>query len=259
MIHITFSDSSAGSIKYGIKGEKIIINLRDNLSQGPIGTDINYEMRKNWILTVSNDEEKNDMESHIKEGYENFFNAITKIKKEDKVCIWVGNNSFEQCGLMYVLTKLNRFKNIYIVNISNVILNEGEFNEYTPRAVGEIMAEKLNIIYGKEQQPLSPETFHELTNCWSKLVKENSKLRVFKNGKVISVDESFYDVDILKTTMKLSKGECRKCARVIGEVLGYSDDFISDDYIFWRVKELIKEGKLSYNGDQRAMRYLEIK
>lgn len=259
MIHIVFSDSAAGSVKYGLKDAVNVINLGDNLSQGPISNNIDYEMRQEWISTVSNDEERAEIEHFIKEGYDNFHNDLNQIKDDDEVCIWFGNNSYEKCGLMYFLTKLNRYENVSLINVSNVTLNEGEFNEYYPRAVGEIMPEKLNIIFNKEQHPLTQETFYKLTHYWISLVKENSTLRVFNNSKVISVPENYYDDAILKTTMKLSKDGYRKCARIIGEILGHSEDCVTDDYIFWRIKELIHKGKLLYNGDQRAMRYLELK
>lgn len=259
MIHVVFSDSAAGSIKYGLKDAIKVINLRDNLSQGPISNNIDYEMRHEWISTLSNDEERDELEYFIKEGYDNFYNDLNQIKEDDRICIWFGNNSYEQCGLMYFLTKLNRYENVYLINVSNVTLNEGEFNEYYPRGVGEIMPEKLNIIFNKEQQPLTQENFSTLTQYWSSLVKENSPLRVFNNGNVISVAENYYDANILKTTMKLSKDGYRKCARIIGEILAYSEDCVTDDYIFWRIKELIKQENLSYTGDQRSMRYLELK
>lgn len=259
MIHVVFSNSAAGSVKYGVKNSIKVINLGDNLSQGPISNNIDYEVRQEWISTVSNDEERAEIELLIKESYDNFHNELNQIKKDDEICIWFGNNSYEQCGLMYFLTKLNRYENVYLINVSKVTLNEGEFNEYYPRSVGEVMPEKLNIIFNKEQEPLTQENFYTLIQYWSALVKQNSHLRVFKNGKVISMSENYYDDIILKTTMKLSRDGYRKCARIIGEILAYSEDCITDDYIFWRIKELIKQENLIYTGNQHAMRYLELK
>lgn len=259
MIHVTFSDSSAASVKHGIKGEKKVIHLRDNLSEGQIYKDVNYEVRKDWITTIGNDEEIEFLKEYIIEGYENFFNDISKIRNEDKIYVWVGDNSLEQCGLMYFLTRLNRYENVYIINVSTLTFNEGELNEFTPRAVGEIVAEKLNIIYNREATPLTPEKFYDFTSHWNTLIEENSTLRILKNGKVISVGEDFYDDDILKYTKQFSKNEYVKSTRVIGHILGYSEDIISDSYLFWRIKELIKQGKLDYKGNQCSMRYLEIK
>ncbi|WP_353846637.1 DUF3658 domain-containing protein [Clostridium sp. ZBS4] len=53
--------------------------------------------------------------------------------------------------------------------------------------------------------------------------------------------------------------EFTKSARIIGDVLENSEILISDEYIFWRVRELIKIGKINYRGNFNVMRLMEIR
>ena len=48
-------------------------------------------------------------------------------------------------------------------------------------------------------------------------------------------------------------------ARTFGEVIGRAESYVSDTFIFWRVTELIRNGKISYRGNLAFMRKLKIK
>ncbi|MCC9296161.1 DUF1835 domain-containing protein [Clostridium sp. WLY-B-L2] len=47
--------------------------------------------------------------------------------------------------------------------------------------------------------------------------------------------------------------------RTVGEVIGKAENYVSDIFIFWRITELIKSGKIVYRGNLNLMRELEIK
>ena len=94
-----------------------------------------------------------------------------------------------------------------------------------------------------------------LINLWDCLIKENSILRIYENNKVVSVDEGYFDKAILQRSDK----EFKKAARIVGFFLGYSEEAIGDGYIFWRMKELVKNGYLEYRGSMDSMRTMEAK
>jgi hypothetical protein len=48
-------------------------------------------------------------------------------------------------------------------------------------------------------------------------------------------------------------------ARVVGEVLGRSSQMVSDLYIDWRIRQLLKAGKLKSKGPLISMRDFSIK
>lgn len=257
MIHVVFSNSAANTIEHGIKETKKLIHFKDNLSAGPIGLNIDYNLRKPWLDNVIFDE-SNLTEEEILKSYATFHEAVKEIKETDTVYIWVGNNSLDQCGLMYFLSLVNINANIYVINVSNKTFNRGKTNEFTPKGVGEIRVVDLDMFF-HDAKKLSKEDIDKFVKTWKTLTTENSSLRVFMDGKIISVSQNFYDNQILNYTTEFSKDGFRKCARVIGHIMGISEDLVSDSYLFWRIKELIKQGRINGRGSDTTISDLEIK
>ncbi|MGG7163278.1 DUF1835 domain-containing protein [Clostridium ihumii] len=258
IIHICFSQSSRGSLKYAInkkiiEGEKVI-SLYDNISEGPIEHYIDVEKRINWFKeTIIKDEYYYEDINELRKNYIEFENEISKIKDNDIIYFWHGQNAIEICGLMYTLELLNdKWKNVYLINVSDRPI-EVKYGIYIPRCTSEIMPEKFGE-YIKINRNIDEDRYVKLSTQWKSLKKENSNLRILKEGKVENVNEDYFDTFILKYTPK----EFKKSARIIGEVLGNSEILISDVYIFWRVKELIKMGMISYRGNFDIMREMEI-
>jgi hypothetical protein len=88
-----------------------------------------------------------------------------------------------------------------------------------------------------------------------RLQKENANLRVVRDMQITSVEVSYYDVMILYYTNK----QFSKCARTIGECIGRSDSYISDIFLFWRILELIKSGRIEYKGNLGIVKEMEIR
>jgi hypothetical protein len=86
-----------------------------------------------------------------------------------------------------------------------------------------------------------------------------------RNGRILSVPENFYDEFIIKKAKKLFvKGKPReiefiKSARVIGEVLGYLDQYVGDSFLEYRIRKLIEAGVFESEGSLVAMRFYRIR
>lgn len=89
---------------------------------------------------------------------------------------------------------------------------------------------------------LSKDKTTEYSNKWDLLVKENAPLRVFENGDIVGVEETYFDDLIFKI---LGKQELLAPV-IVGEVL--SEYKISDSYIFDRIYHLVACGKLKIAG-----------
>lgn len=256
IIHICFSESTAGSIKYALsknllEGSKVI-SFCDDLSHGPI-TDIKMHNRVIWWNKLLPKDEFEYIED-LKQYYEDFFKQIWEIKDET-IYMWYGDNACELCGLMYSISFLERnIKNLYTINVSNITYNKGLKNEYKPRCSGEIAHKKL-IDFIKFKTKIDEETFNNIKELWDKLKEENTLFRICENGRVISVSEYYLDEFILGYT----NDKFRKSARVVGESLGHSEIYVSDTFIFWRILEMIRLGKIDYKGNFGIMREMEIK
>ncbi len=177
-----------------------------------------------------------------------------KIKDED-IYLWYGNNAIEICGMLHVLAMLEeKIQNVRTINVSDITYNTGKRNEYTPRIVGELTPERLGQFIGIKQS-MDSSRYSSLMSLWNQLKRENSNLRVYNDNKVKSVREDYFDEMILRYTCK----KFMYSARTVGEFIGKAESYVSDSFIFWRIIELIKNGKVSYRGNLGVMSELEIK
>lgn len=260
IIHICFSPSAGGSLRYAIKNKKIlegkeVIIFEDDISQGMIGSGINIDERFDWWNRISGEDEITCLDfNYLKEAYQKFHKKISKIKDSDVIYLWYGHCGNEICGMMYTLELLkDKPNNMYFINVSDMI-EESANDVYTYMAVAEIIPEKLKSFI-KLKRKIELKEYDTLLNEWDSLKKDNEILRIFKDGKIKSVKDDYFDIDILKYTEK----EFKKSARIVGSVMGFNEIQISDGYIFWRIKELIKSGMIEFKGTFGVMREMEIK
>lgn len=260
IIHVCFSASAGAVLRYAVKKEKSIegkkvIVFPDDISQGRIEDYIDADERIRWLNSFSEEDERirSRDNKYLRKGYKKFYKKILKVKPSDTLYLWFGQCSQELCGMMYTLEFLkDKNPEIYIINVSDKIEEVANGNLYTYRAVAEIMPKKLKDFIDIKR---NFEEFNQLLNQWKLLKNENSLLRVYEEGKIKSVKEDYFDIDILKYTEK----EFKKSARIVGNVLGFSENKISDEYIFWRIQELVKAGMIDYKGKLGIMREMEIK
>ncbi|MBU3101855.1 MULTISPECIES: DUF1835 domain-containing protein [Clostridium] len=259
IVNICFSESAGGKFRVAIRmnemdGQQKVIVFSDDLSQGPIKGEVNIEERINWGSKVEEGEYfANYGADDLKENYNTFYNEISKINDKDTLYLWYGSSQ-EFCGMLYALELLkDRNLNIYLINATDTIVKDKD-NVYLARDAGDIVPQYVDK-YTSLKQKLNSNKYKQLLATWELLKNDNSILRVFKNEQIKSVDENYFDIDVLKYTPK----EFTKSARIVGSVIGNSEIAISDEYILWRVKELVKCGKIDYSGKVGIMREMEIK
>ncbi|AZV55775.1 DUF1835 domain-containing protein [Clostridium sp. AWRP] len=259
IINMCFSECTGAIFKIAIKmgelpeNQKVIV-LSDDLSHGPIKDEVDIEERINWWSTVDEDEYfANYGVEDLKENYNTFHDEISRVGNSDILYLWYGSGQ-EICGMLYALELLkDRKLNVYLINVTDTIVKHKD-SVYFVRSAGQINPEDIKK-YAEVKQKLDSNKYEELLSAWELLKKDNSVLRVLKNKKIRSEDKNYFDIDILKYTPK----EFRKSARIVGSVMGNSEVEISDEYIFWRVKELVKYGKIDYRGKFGIMRKMEIR
>ena len=171
------------------------------------------------------------------------------------VLVWAGESASEQTGLRRLMSVLPLTADVSILNTTQLLSSE-KF-QYT--CTGEISSEKLRQILGLEIS-MSAEAKTALAEDWERLTAEKGLLRIWKDGRLSSVPESYFDFRIMEAAAELGafRGEFRKSARIIGQVIGYSEQRLSDEFIQARVKQLIEEGVFTYQGDLSSMRYYSI-
>lgn len=259
VIHIGVSASASGSLRFAfeeniIKGSKVI-PFYDNLSEGKIKDLRNLDNRIEWYKTINCEDNISKKEVYeYKRDYERYRKKVLKLTDKDIIYIWYGECSTDICGMMYALELLkDKTPKIYLINVSNLI-EEDQYHAFTIKSVSEIMSKDIHK-YIRFKKILDEDTYKDILEGWEVLKKENSILRIFANGKIKSANEDYFDVNILKNTEKNLKG----VAKTVGSVLGFSNQKISDDYILWRVKELINLGYIEYSGEFGSIKKMKIK
>lgn len=257
ILHICFSESARGCLRYGtpieLRRKTRAINFLDDLSSGPIDDMNNIDKRIEWNKSVISFD-FGDLPNNIRENYNDIKKEVSNIKAED-IYIWYGENGSELSGLLYILSLLkDNVENVYTINVSEkpYIYNNNVIQYH--RSVGEVSHERLDWFIGMKKK-LNLEDYSSSMEIWRKLRDENSNLRVIKEKRILSVPESYFDEIILQYT----NYHFGRCSRTVGEVMGRVENYISDIYIFWRVLELIKLGKIEYIGSLGSMRDMEIR
>lgn len=257
IIHICCSDSAWATMNHAIKkgileGEKVL-GFIDDLSNGPINRITSVEKRIDWCKKMYL-EEGNEISEEINDFYKNFNEDIMKLKDED-IYLWYSNSAKETCGMLQVLSMLGeKIQNVYTINVSEITYNSGKINEFTPRVVGEISPKRLSELIGIRKS-MNFSRYSSLINFWEKLKIENSSLRIYEGKQIKSVQVDYFDDMILCYIHE----NFMHSARTVGEVIGRVESYVSDTFIFWRIIELIRNGKVAYRGKLGVMREMEIK
>ncbi|MGH4123202.1 MAG: DUF3658 domain-containing protein [Clostridium sp.] len=246
IVNICFSEGAGGKFRVAIRMSELdaqqkVIVLSDDLSHGPIKVGLNIAERINWGSIVDEGEYFASYGAEdLKENYNIFYNEISKIDDKDTLYLWYGSSQ-EFCGMLYALELLkDRNLNIYLINATDTVVKDKD-NVYLARDTGDIVPQYIEK-YTSVKQKLNSNKYKQLLDTWELLKNDNCILRVFKNEQIKSVDENYFDIDVLKYTPK----EFRNSAEIVRSIMENSDVEISFDYILWRVRKLVKLGKIDY-------------
>ncbi|CEI81738.1 DUF1835 domain-containing protein [Oceanobacillus sp. M60] len=274
VVHILFDDSAAGSLKWvlkemGLQDEEMVISFSDVFSIGPIwqlhnqaGLDYREEWLKNHLLL------DDDYLDEYRHHFNRTLSMISAIPETASIIIWTGENAHEQIALSYVLYLL-RDKRNDITAINTTKQYKKQFNipekDNYPLHTGEIMSEKLQLIYQNSSKTpaLSKEQREKFEQKWQALAATQEALRIWENRDIKSVDESYYD-DLIINKAKMLHQEQKNTefilsARLIGEVICYLDQYISDVFVEYSVRRLILKGVFEIKGVPKAMRFYSVK
>lgn len=274
MIHILFGDSPAGSLRVALKDMGVyqverVISFWDMFSIGPIWQlheEIGLGARFDWMKNVMNDENE-DFHDYMKRFQESV-NQINSIPEGIPITVWTAENSHEQTALRYVLHLLeDKSNDIIVINTTKTHskLFKKKNIEYTVLHTGEIPPEKLQIIYeqSKNESPLSQHERESLEKEWLSLSDCQETLRIWRNGRIQSVPEDYYDEFIIKRAKNLHRkpklNGFIKSARLIGDVLGHLEQHVGDTFLEYRLKKLIEAGVFESEGSLEAMRLYSVR
>ena len=188
-----------------------------------------------WEQDIEWDNEINKAgEIYIRE----LFRLKQFLNQGETVRIWYSDAPYSRCGFYHLCQILEKYENeIRVVKIPEYVVREKDITVY--KNWNEVAAEEFAGFLSFEKS-LSKEEVRMYSSLWNDLVEDNSPLRAVVNGKVLGVPEDFYDFQIWK---RLTKKPVKE-ARLIGDILGYSQISIGDWWYAKRIEHYIQHKKI---------------
>ncbi|KAA2243028.1 DUF1835 domain-containing protein [Chitinophaga agrisoli] len=182
--------------------------------------------------------------------------ALLKTEPEQEVWIWAGQNARDVCGYYWLVSQLYDFSGrIHIIYLNNLpFLNEKNAVFY-PTHLHQIMPREF-LKAKKLARPVSVPEFELDGEEWHRLMNENAGVRLLEGGKKIKGEPvAHYDKDLLAQCTK----EFQKASKVVSQVTGKLKYPVMDQYLAWRVKELIRTEQLESRGELKTAKEFEVK
>ncbi len=259
--HIVFSDASKGVLGFYLRTNDTtfdgkILGIREDYSIGPIykiGTKEGMKKRIDWLTEMLDKVALKEYFDSIDEDLYAVYDEIINIKEDTKVIVWHAQNTSDQIGLRFVMKHL-KSKDVHEVNVSKERIEEENGNTFMPSSLGQCQPKSV-AIFANQLEKVSDERRETLSKEWDKLKLSQDLLHVLVDDKIIGVKESYFDHDLLNNCTKSYK----KAAQIVGETMGELGHYIGDTYLDYRLRVLIDEEKIAYQGNLEMLREFEIR
>lgn len=202
------------------------------------------EMRR--LFSVYPDDVKDAAKEMTDSSLYNMKEVMRRLKAGESLRVWYSSQPDELCGMYWLMYQLEK-RGLETEGIYTVKLPAWETNRETNTIVrnngwGDVAPEEWHR-YGGLAEKAEDIFVKACALEWKKLMQENAPLRAEVNGRLTSVQESFYDEFIIKE-IAAEAGEFRE-AVVIGRILGKYQLGIGDGWIALRIEKMIERGLLS--------------
>ena len=188
MLNICFSSSACVMIKMELDQNTLF--LLDDLSVGHINNQ-NYEGRFEEFFSMYGYRIQ-DKQKERNLFLQNYQTLIEEIGQNDVVRIWYSNSPSEYFGMLYLCSIIDYTKKVYLTNCS----------DYVKDCIAVSLLEDYELTKcSQHYKILNQKELQAYKETWEQLVQENSKLRVYENGRIIT-SEAYYDKDIKELLSK---------------------------------------------------------
>lgn len=268
MIHIVNGESAAAALTYVFREtDDQIIPLPVDFSVGPI-TAIHLEsgvtVRAEW--EASSFHPLNNRSDEALSIYERSLKDLKDVPNGAQLTIWTCENASEQIGLRIACLLLaGKQVELSLVNTQKA-LNEYLKNQELQQNIrhsGECNAKQLAHFYRHSSHPIPIDLRTAFEEAGKNLLQSTSQTRSWKNGETLKEAETRDDafiMDCIKGQTAESAGnEYVDAIRVIGEAYGQSEQPLSDSWIDYRIRCLIRNGQIAFKGDLESMNTYKIK
>ncbi|MBL7757664.1 MAG: DUF1835 domain-containing protein [Chitinophagaceae bacterium] len=255
MIHIVFNESEielmqkVGELEPTLAGD--VWQIRDDFAVGPLAaldTEEGWAARNAWwkgLLENSPYDPAITSEIDDRKTVQELIDRLTE-NPDEQIWIWMGQNQHDVCGYYWLMPQLRAFQGrVMILYMNNLPFINEKGQLFYPSWLHEIQPKEL-IKARILCRPITLSEFEVDPDEWKKLVEENATVRMLEGGKKIAgKGEDFYDAELVKNVT----ADWQKATRVLTNTLNRMKIKTGDVFLMWRMKELIKNGRLEVSGD----------
>lgn len=230
-----------------------VFGLQLGLSVGDISDRIGNQHGLAFLYEEVDDSKRKKMMNDMKVDLERIHQRLIS---GEAIRIWYSDVPDDLCGLYWFMYQLKQWE-LMNVQVMTIRLPEWIMNDQTvlrKYTWGEVLPNQWHS-YMQLQKEMPKEVINSYADHWQKLKLENAPLRAVLNGKLISVNEAFYDPFIEQCIMSMDSEftEAQCISKIINEHLTISLSLIQS-----RIETMIQEGKLDVvddvKGYQRRLR-----
>ncbi|WP_339149215.1 MULTISPECIES: DUF1835 domain-containing protein [unclassified Sutcliffiella] len=265
-VHIVGSESTAGSLRVGLERNHRIIGFWEMFDIGPLS---DKKTRHEWLQTHVNIYEHFIEEEEFGRKFNQAMDDLNRIPPHCPVILWTANNAHEQIFHRYILHHLRESENtVYLINASvayrEMELSHRAFSEHYLSYSGELEPKQLkNILLKRLGEPLSIEAKKQYADEWLQLKETKALLRVWKEGKIQGVSESYFDQELLyfakETQKEYAENGFVKTVRIIGETYGQLEGRVNPSFLEYRLRTLAFEGHFEIKGIPKSISHYSVR
>lgn len=280
-LHIVFGQASAPALAAAfeldetLKGD--LLCFEDDLSVGPLfilDTKDGQSNRRQWWQQIAGIQPQPQTQPQpAAEGGQSAGPAVAeeesgdpelarqlkarlKTEPELEVWIWAGQNARDVCGYYWLVSQLYDFSGrIHIIYLNNLPFLNDKGAVFYPTHLHQILPKEF-LKARKLARPVSLAEFELDGDEWHRLMNENAGIRLLEGGKKLKGEPvDYYDKDLLQHSGK----EFQKASKVVSQLSGKLKYPVLEQFLAWRLKELIKEEKLNSRGELKTAKDFEVK
>jgi hypothetical protein len=258
MLHIVFQHADVQVLQDAIKLDESlqgeVIEIKDEWGVGPLKeleTGEGWDARQNWwrdLLIGSPYGEKIVGSFDDRETVK----AIKEKLDSDprlEAWIWMGQNQHDVTGYYWLMPQLRAYQGrVMILYLNNLPFINEKGQIFYPWALHDVLPKEV-VKAKKLARPVTLSEFEIDPDEWRKISDESAVVRILEGGKkIVGKEGSFYDSEILKNITN----DWQKATRVLSNTLHRMKIKTGDVFLMWRMKHLIREGKIEALGNVDA-------
>lgn len=259
ILHITFSLSTQGSIKHAIRQHHLqrdesVLSVNEIFSIGPLKA----EERKSWLEAhIFRDNEERELYEDLHQAWKK---KIASLPCDVDVWVWYSQSTHEEIGLRFIMSELINKCSIMVYGIDATEGLKRVEPNMRIRHTGELSSDLLMRLRS-EAKRFSIDECQQLAKEWEELNQNPSTLRVWQDG-IVHVAEDVLDPIIIECAERAHtelNEEWLIPMRIIGEIIGEVDDYLSEEFVENRLITLAKQGLFKIDGDTTDMYSYQVK